>query len=279
MLREDLKLLLPTGTFFNPATSCSDTPPYSPSREYWIQNNNTNIPVQMYCDMNPRNCSCYSNSTGGWTRVAKLDMTDPSQQCPVGFSLKTSTSPHLRLCGGTGTVAGCLSTIFPVYGIEYSHVCGRVVGYQYGAPFAFLGADDIDRPYVDGVSLTYGPRQHIWTFAAGSDDTNVGNTWVCPCSGSTTATVPSFVGEDYFCETANHVSGYMYSTPFYGHPLWAGHQCATRPNDQCCSFNSPPWFCKELSLPTTHDIELRLCNSQSPQSSDTPFEVVEIYVK
>ena len=68
-------------TFINPVSSCSDIPQDSPSGEYWIQNNNANSPVQVYCDMNPRNCSC--NTTGGWTRVANLEMTDPSQQCPL----------------------------------------------------------------------------------------------------------------------------------------------------------------------------------------------------
>ena len=273
----------PIGSFENPASSCSNISHDSPSGEYWIQNNNTISPFQVYCDKSPRNCSC--NSTGGWTRVANLDMTDPSQQCPDGFSLVTSTSPRLRLCNRTETEIGCVSVVFPVNGIKYSNVCGRVIAYQYGAPFAFYlhsahNPNAIDTAYVDGISLTYGqtPRQHIWTFAAGSDEFSKGSTWICPCSGGASAAVPSFVGGDYFCETANHVNSWTYGTPFYDHPLWAGRQCGTDRNDQCCSFNNPPWFCKELPLPTTDDIELRQCNGYS-QSSETPFEIVEIYVK
>ena len=112
------------GTFFNPVSSCSDIPQDSPSGEYWIQTNNNNSPVQVYCDMTRTCC----NTTGGWTRVANLDMTDPSQQCPESFRLVNRTTAPLRTCGRPGP-AGCVSTTFPVLGIEYSQICGRVVGY------------------------------------------------------------------------------------------------------------------------------------------------------
>ena len=265
------------GTFENPANSCNDIPQCSQSGEYWIQNNNTNCPVQVYCDTTPRDCSC--NSTGGWMRVANLDMTNPNEVCPDRFRLISSTSPPLRLCGRTGPSAGCVSTTFPVHGIKYSHVCGRIKGYQYGAPFVFShGTYNIETAYVDGISLTHGqsPRQHIWSFAGGSDDTT-NHYWVCPCSGASNPRIPSFVGEDYFCETANHVRSYTYKTPFYDHPLWDGEQCGPQSNDKCCSFNNPPWFCKHLPQPTTDDIELRQCNSY-PGKTDTPFEIFEIYI-
>ena len=147
-------------TFYNPASSCSDISQDSPSGEYWIQNNNTNSPVQVYCDMTSRNCSC--NSTGGWTRIANLDMTDPSQQCPDGFRLVNRTTAPLRTCGRP---AGCVSTTFPVHGIEYSHVCGRLIGYQFGSPNAFdpyyvNRSLTIDDSYVDGISLILMGCQH-----------------------------------------------------------------------------------------------------------------------
>ena len=69
-------------------------------------------------------------------RVADLDMTDPNQNCPAEFRLVTRTSAPLRTCGRPGPV-GCVSTTFPTYGVEYSHVCGRVIGYQDGTPGAF----------------------------------------------------------------------------------------------------------------------------------------------
>ena len=156
---------IPLGSVNNPASLCSDIPRDSLSGEYWIQTNSSASPVQVYCDTNQRNCSC--NTTGWWARVANLDMTDPTQQCPVGFKQITRTEPPLRTCGRPdGHSQGCVSTTFQVHGIEYSHVCGGIIGYQIGTPDAFHSQSvGIDSYYICGYSLTHGqPREHIWTF-------------------------------------------------------------------------------------------------------------------
>ena len=217
--------------------------------------------------MDPRNCSC--NTTGGWTRVANLDMTDPSQQCLDGFRLVTRTTAPLRTCGRPGP-AGCVPTTFPVHGIQYSQVCGRVIGYQFGTPDAVHVGSTIDQNYVDGVSLTHGqsPRQHIWTFAALRDEIRSG-TGSCHCP------VPPFIGQDYYCETGNR-DDYQYIF-FPDDPLWNGQGCGG--TSTCCSFNNPPWFCKQLPQPTTDDIELRLCGNENTNNEDTPLEMAEIYIK
>ena len=267
---------LPVGTITNPASSCKDIPQDSPSGEYWIQNNNSSSPIQLYCDMDRTCC----NTTGGWTRVAYLDMTDPSQQCPDGFRLITRTMAPLRLCGRHEL--GCVSDIIPVHGNHYSQVCGRILGYQFGAPDAFEPSHrmgNIDQQYVDGVSLTHGhsPRQHIWTFATGSDETRA-DPYTCPCARpehTYTGSVPTFVGQDYFCATASRE---RYQIIFFpDDPLWDGQGCGG--TSTCCSFNNPPWFCKNLPQPTTDDIELRLCGGESStEDEDTPLEIVEVYI-
>ena len=258
------------GTIENPASSCSDIAQDSPSGEYWIQNNNTNSPIQVYCDMTRTCC----NTTGGWTRVANLDMTDPNQQCPDGFRLVTRTTAPLRTCGRPGP-AGCVSTTFPVHGIKYSQVCGRVIGYQDGSPDAFdpyyiNRAATIDDYYIDGISLTHGqsPRHHIWTFAGAVDktrsteDPSLSNTaTVCSCTipeRPYRGVVPPFVGQDYFCETGSRDT---FQYIFYpDDPLWNGQGCGG--TSTCCSFNNPPLFCKQLPQSTTDDIELRLCGDE-----------------
>ena len=80
-----------------------------------------------------------------------------------------------------------MSTTFPVHGIEYSQVYGRVIGYQDKTPDAFSPYYDnrsltIDDSYVNGISLTHGQslRQHIWTFAAAVDEER-SDPLVCPC--------------------------------------------------------------------------------------------------
>ena len=267
------------GSLQSPAVrSCKNIPQGSPSGSYWIQNN-LGVASQQYCDMTRTCCG----STGGWMRVANLDMTDQHQSCPSGFKL--ITSPR-RTCGRPGPV-GCVSTTFPVHGVQYSRVCGRVIGYQFSSPSAFYpysngGQQNIDGHYVDGVSLTYGnsPRQHIWTFAAAINEVNfAGSIWVCPCTdpyAAFTGSVPPFIGQDYFCETGSrrsYQSGRFYSED----PLWNGLGCG--PRSTCCGFNNPPWFCKQLSQSTTDDIELRLCSDEPISDEDTPLEIVEIYIQ
>ena len=49
---------------------------------------------------------------------------------------------------------------------QYSRVCGRVIGYQFGSTDAFRSRlTNIDQvAYVDGISITHGsPCNHIWT--------------------------------------------------------------------------------------------------------------------
>ena len=88
-------IVLTCGTLANPAASCSALPTSSPSGYYWIRSSNGSA-VQVYCDMD-RVCGC--SGTGGWTRVAFLNMTDPNQQCPGAWTLCTRSSEPRRLCG------------------------------------------------------------------------------------------------------------------------------------------------------------------------------------
>ncbi len=225
------------------------------------------------------------NLTGGWMRVANIDMTNTSQQCPSGFTL---TSSPKRVCGITSNV--CASTSFSVHQTDYSHVCGRIIGYQYRLPAAFLYAhiytlyDDIDRRYVYGVSLTHGqnPRKHIWTFAGATDETTSDRRYKCPCINTNISpppSIPSFVGRDYFCDTAQ-VTHYNSSPILYpSDPLWDGEGCGL--TNTCCSDPEasvhPPWFIKDLPSPTSEDVEMRLCRGDS--SGSTPIELVELYVQ
>ncbi len=214
-------------------------------------------------------------------RVANLDMTDPNQNCPDGFRLVNRTIPPLRTCDRPGPI-GCVSTTYPTYGVEYSRVCGRVIGYQDKTPDAFdpyfenraLSIDDV---YVDGVSLTHGqsPRQHIWTFTSAIDEVGTNH---CPCTRSDlpyTGAVPPFIGQDYFCETGIQQAASFIFYP--DDPLWDGQRCGG--NSTCCEFNNPPWFCKQLPQSTTDDIELRICADQDTNDEDTPLEFVEIFVQ
>ena len=139
----------------------------------------------------------------------------------------------------------------------------------------------IEGNYVDGISLTHGhPRHHIWTFAAGLDELGASHPELnCPCTNTITASQatppPDFVDNDYFCDTG--ASG-TFSVIFYrADPLWDGAGCG--PLNTCCSFNNPPWFFKQLSRPTTGDIEMRLCRDQSAGNENIFVEIVDIFIQ
>ena len=58
-------------------------------------------------------------------RLVSIDMTDTSSNCPSG--LRTLTSPR-RLCAKNIDGAGCSSVVFPIQGVQYSRVCGKIIG-------------------------------------------------------------------------------------------------------------------------------------------------------
>ena len=272
------------GTQSEPASSCRDLCRGTPSGEYWIQANGNSRQVLAYCDTSSRNCSC-NHTEGGWMRVANINMTDPNQQCPDGFGLVNRTSPPLRTCGRPdGHSRGCVNTTFPVHGVQYTRVCGRIVSYQYGPQIAFHtysyeGQTSIDSYYLEGISLTHGqsPRKHIWSFVGSAGEQDYRTSFLCPCTQAalTGIVVPPFVGNDYFCDTA--IKDDTFRREWYPNdPLWDGQGCGG--TSTCCEFNNPPWFCKQLPQPTTDDIELRICNHNTVPNDDTPFETVEIYI-
>ena len=220
------------------------------------------------------------NGTPRWKRIAFINMTDTSYSCPTGLNL---TSYSKRTCGRSHLNRyGCSSTTFVVGGLPYSQVCGRIKGYQFGATFAFWQyLQGIDGQYVDGVSLTHGrngSREHIWTFAAGlSESDNRYPNLRCPCDTSNNDRVPSFVGNDYFCESGLN-SAWIGQPIFYpDDPLWDGQNCTD--NSTCCELNNPPWFTKTLNASTTDDIELRICTADYEQYEDVPLELIELYVQ
>ena len=218
--------------------------------------------------------------TTGWRRVAYLNMSDSSQQCPSVW--QEITTPH-RVCGRNSTAGSCEGLNYTTGSEQYDQVCGRIIGYDISTPDAFHDSSlSIDSIYLDGVSVTYGsPRQHIWSFAGGLDEGQPGYlSLTCPCvTGSTNGNdIPSFVGQNYFCESG--ITLWDTQTFIFwpnGDPLWDGQGCGS--NSTCCTFNSPPWFNVQLPSPTTDDIEVRICGDQPIGDEDTPIQLIELYVK
>ena len=233
--------------------------------------------------------SKYNNNTvidgcgeGPWRKVAYLNMSDPTEQCPSAWRLYSTNG--VRACGRPATSSQSRpATSYPT-GRQYTKVCGRVIGYQVATPGAFHivhitpRPSSVDDTYVDGVSITYGnPRKHIWTYAAGvTEGRYVGGAGPdCPCARSGATTAPSYVGDNYYCESGNSASSGILSHLYSADPLWDGQQC----EGQCCSGGkSPPWFKVDLTSPTSDDIEVRICGDESTSNEDTPIKLLEIYV-
>ena len=264
-------------------TSCQEVKnkqPNSPSGIYLLETA-TNGTINTYCNMEE-----LCGSGGGWTRLAYLDMSDSTVNCPSGFRLYQSGG--VRACGrATSSGGSCTSVQFPSNGISYSQVCGRVVGYQYNSPDAVDPShgssgshNDINSYYVDGVSITHGsPRQHVWTLMAGVFGNTVDNLdYICPCATDSTQQVQSFVGDHYFCETAV-VTGYYQEQLYTSDPLWDGQGCGSA-ESPCCNVTGIPWFHRDYGNTTTTDyIELRVCGDEGTDNEDVPVSYYEIYVQ
>lgn len=204
-----------------------------------------------------------------WKRVVYIDMKNSNHTCPVTSGWRLDESDGKRLCHRSSPDS-CESATFDVDDIigKYTKVCGRIVAYKYGNANAFgrLITDEssLEDNYVDGISITHGnPRQHIWTFAAGSAE-SLQSHFKCPCEDAepTSETIPITNGH-FFCESGGR-----------DNPLWDGSGCGA--NGYCCSYNNPPYFTVTLSEPTCDSIEVRLCGDSD---EDTPIELIELYVK
>ena len=256
--------------------------PSAKSGYYWIKSSDVNSSaVRTYCGLSDLHRLCGGSGTDVWTRVAFLNMSDPTQTCPSNWS---TISFPVRACGSKHGLF-CNGVSYPALELTYFRVCGRVIGYQQSSTndFARLLSSqgyDIDREYLDGVSLTHGPsgaRTHIWSFASSNGDglpARGQNQSFCECN-SNRSHPTLFVRDDYFCDSGNHVDRLSgLNTFFSDDPLWDGKGCSSR--SSCCRFNTPPWFNRTLPGPTTNDIEVRICRSHFHE--DTPIKLLELFV-
>ncbi len=241
----------------------------SPSGYYWLQTSSTSA-EKVYCDMS-RICG----NVRGWMRVTQLDMTDPRSQCPDAFY--AAEHNNKTLCATTYSGAGCQPVHYSTGGVQYNNVCGRIIAYQKGHTNG-IHSRDFTRNYVNGVSLSHGPnnnKHHIWTFTAMLDETSRNG---CPCNNQGYAP-PSFVGLNYFCDTGTKKYQNYYDNfrVFTDNPLWDGAGCG--PNNECCTFNTPPWFYRKLHYKTSDNIEMRVCRNGDILSEDILIEKIDLYIR
>ena len=165
----------PGGRPGNPAASCDDIPKDCSSGWYWLATPSEET-VKIYCDLE-RKCGCNSSDDQAtWMRIAFLDMTDPETQCPEGLRMIKSPKHSCRR-----SYQAFQTSIVPyrTYGFNYSHVCGRIIAYQYGITDG-LGPINtrstinrtwsIDQRTLDGIVVTHGQpgsRKHNYMVICG----------------------------------------------------------------------------------------------------------------
>ena len=230
---------------------------------------------------NSHDVDCCGDASKGWRRVVYLNMTDHNTNCPSGWNM---TNYNIRTCGRASDRYGTRDSVFfPVSGGEYSQVCGKMKAYQWGFTTGFFGYNrryyTVNESYFSGVAVLHGsPQQHIWSFVAGAvENYTLYAETLCPCDTSYNISIPSFVGDDYFCESGYIWPGVELYSFHSEDTLWDGDGCHS--SSTCCTFNNPPYFTKYLDNPTTDDIELRLCCYHPSNRENIAVELVEIYVK
>ena len=217
---------------------------------------------------------------GTWNQLIAINMSSAGSRCPNGWVEENEGG--VRACG-RGTVDASCESVFlnnDDHRIEYSRVCGRAIGYQYGSPDVFSTRSSgltIEQNYVDGLSITHGShRQHLWTFVAGQSEGVVPSAFNCPCSTYPGSPPPSYLGNNWYCESGNPTSLYQ-AIVRSSDPLWDGENC----EGTCCSNGkSPPWFSVELLAPTNDYIEARICASEHSDTNEDAFiNTFEIYIQ
>ena len=225
---------------------------------------------------------------GEWRLVVNDKYSNPTaDDCPNGWEQFVESITTRRFCARRQSDdEPCQSAFFSVSGGEYSKVCGTIVAYGHAIQAAFaFNENDIDNVHVNGISVTHGnPRQHIWTLAIGvvESATGIGPfvIGVCPCRPDFVASIPPFIGDDYFCESGLNgedlitIIAQLANMPYYlDDPLWDGRQCF----GDCCR-GSP--FVKTLANgPTTDPLEIRICNLEFGIMGNIVVEEIKIYVQ
>ena len=234
-----------------------------------------------YCNMTTITISGDFISTcagvgGGWRRIANINIS-AGDDCPGEWRKATQSGISFCRVASDGQFT-CSSANFSTNGISYQKVCGRARGYQKGDTLAFYGSHSyyhrtIDEDYVCGLSITYSsnPRQHIWTFASGSSQ-RFDNPWNCPCSVHGGNNPPSFVGNNYYCESGS-VNGASQNVYYFDDILWDGAGCV----DNCCDDTTQPWFYCQLNQTTQDDIEVRICSHGVIRS--TLIDQLQLYIQ
>ncbi len=230
---------------------------------YYTLEDNNGEEQRVFCQMGTiPDSGC---GDGAWRRVAYFNREKSS--CPP--ELLDYTYEGKKTCSNRG---GCNVIQLPV-NQKYTRVCGRVRGYGVTSPDGFQPGKTnkgINTPYLDGISVSYGTGSslnHLWSYAT-SKSSNAYNT--CPCAVTPTGFIPSFVGDNYYCDGAANRG--------VEDILWDGKLCHPNEQARCCNHPKQPWFEREIAA-TSDPIQLRVCTDQELSDERMLVFHYEFYVQ
>ena len=227
----------------------------------------------------------YNFCHAGGNRIAYIN-TNLTDECPPKMRLEINNSTGQKACGvNVNSVRGCPVVLRFTVNQNYSNICGRIRGYQFGAVQAFKYSKTSPRQsYADGFQILQieSPTsfRHIWTYAIGisENETLYGSPEICPRDRSNTTDrsyVPSFVGEHFYCETGNTGSIIPYRL-FWNDPLWDGAGCISATSHSCETYG---WFHRQLD-PSNNDLIIRICPNGYNRNVENVFlDMLEIWIK
>ena len=266
-----------------PADGCDEilrNNPQSLNGWYWVRDSSDNSTRKVYCYPSGHT-SC---GEGVWMRIGYFDMGGNLAECPE--PLERFAVNGRWYCRRTVT-GGCTSVHFSALGKDYTAVCGMVEGYQYGSTDGFdhsTASRTPDDLYADGISITHGssPRRHLWTYAVGLNaNPDRYPPLQCPCTVlGTSRTLPTFLGNDYYCDSGNPSRNTFNNAHLYPDRLWdnSGPSCVS--GSTCCDNPDQPWFKKKLTQSANEDMEMRWCADQSPLTDEAIATTrVELYIR
>lgn len=208
-------------------------------------------------------CGTYTSS---WREIAYIDTTvaTANDQCQQ-YGLRRVYSDEKQVACGKPVEKNCSVHVFDING-KYSHVCGRVRGYQLKETRGFEVEPDenkknINSRYADGVLITRGnPRQHLWTYAASTPKDN------CPCKNTAERDpyIPLVSGANYSCESTR---------TDWNQPLWDRPEHTVE--DENCKGHVNGWFYRNVEE-TNESIEVRWCG---PEKDDIVTDKLQIWVQ
>ena len=273
-------------------SSCKDILfkyPDTPSGFYYITSGPDKF-RKVYCEMEKEFCG-----SRGWEKFYYMDFfKNDSHTCPGSFKKSYRIKPgdmgkmagKQYYCEGTVN-NGCTTAKFYLDDAQYSEICAKIGGYQYGMPTAFKPYENNDQTFMDGVYFSYGKdTKYLWGYAmgsyknyAGKDQNKIKMNHMCPdVHPSYKGKVPPFVESYYYCDSgAYSMSANDSTTFFYKNRLFEGKDCEF-PNYSCMR-SGQPWFYRKLPVYFKDYIGMNSCNDDKVSTKDLKMDNIEIYLR